>query len=44
MAPSNRCSNVEPPTPEEMERDWPRVQAEVYKALKAHLAEHGEEE
>ncbi len=44
MAPDSFCANVEQPTPEQMERDWPEVQAEVYKGLKAHLARFGPED
>ena len=41
MAPDNHCANVGPPSAEEMERDWPRVQAEIYNALKEHMAAQG---
>jgi hypothetical protein len=41
MAPNNECSNLAPVTEEEMERDWPKVQAEVYKTMKAHLTALG---
>lgn len=44
MAPNIHCSNVEPLSPEELERDWPRVQAEVYKALKEHLAPYRDQD
>ena len=44
MAPDNFCANVERPTPEQMARDWPRVQAEVDKALKAEIARRGLED
>jgi hypothetical protein len=44
MAPDNRCANVEELPPEEADRRWPEVQAEVFKALKAHLAAHGAED
>ena len=41
MAPNIDCANLPRPTPEQMERDWPRVQAEFYKALKAEIARRG---
>ncbi len=44
MAPDNFCANLERPSAEAMERDWPRVRAEVYIAVKEHIAEHGGEE
>ena len=43
MAPGNICANIPPPT-DEMERDWPRVQAEIYKAVKKRLADAGLED
>lgn len=42
MAPNNNCTNAEPLPPDWQEKDWPRLQAEVHKALKARLAECGE--
>jgi hypothetical protein len=39
MAPDNVCANMPPVTTEEMERDWPRVRAEIYKAVKEQVAE-----
>jgi hypothetical protein len=33
-----------PVSAEEMERDWPQVRAEIYNAVKAHIAEKGLEE
>ncbi len=44
MAPNNFCANMPPVSAEEMERDWPQVRAEIYKAVKAHIAEKGLEE
>jgi hypothetical protein len=44
MAPDNRCANVEKLSPEEEERGWREVQADVYKAVKAHIAAHGMED
>ena len=44
MAPDNFCANVERPTPEQRARDWPKLQAKVYKALHARLAELGLED
>ncbi len=44
MAPDIHCANVPQPSPEEMERDWPKVQFEVYKALKAEIARRAAEE
>ena len=44
MAPDIHCANVRQPTPEEVERDWPRVQAEFYKALQAEIARRDGEE
>jgi hypothetical protein len=44
MAPDNRCANVEKLSPEEEERGWREVQANVYKAVKAHIAAHGMED
>ena len=41
MAPNNTCPNLPRSSREEMDREWPRVQAEVHYALKAHLAKHG---
>jgi hypothetical protein len=41
MAPNNTCTNIPPSSPEEMEREWPRVKVEIHNALKAHLARHG---
>jgi hypothetical protein len=41
MAPNIVCANAEQPPPGKMERDWPKVQAEVYRALKEHLAARG---
>jgi len=38
MAPNNFCANVEQPSPEEIARDWPKVQAKVVKALQAASA------
>ena len=40
MAPNNTCSNL-PPLTEDDDRDWPKVQADVYKTLKAHLTALG---
>ena len=42
MAPGGRCSNMPPTSREELERDWPKVQAEIHAALKALVAAHGE--
>lgn len=44
MAPNIHCANAPRPTPEQMARDWPKVQAEVYKALQAELAVRGVED
>lgn len=44
MAPNIACTNAKPLSPDWQEKEWPRVKVEVYKALKAHLAKHGEEE
>ena len=44
MAPNNFCANVPRPTDEERERDWPQVQANVSKAVKARIAECGLED
>jgi hypothetical protein len=44
MAPGNLCGNAERPSADEMERDWPRVRAEVYKAVKELVAEQGGDE
>ena len=41
MAPNNTCANLPRPSAEEMEREWPRVQAEFHKALNDYLARHG---
>ncbi len=41
MAPDSFCANVPQPSAEEIARDWPQVQAEIYKAVKARLAEAG---
>jgi hypothetical protein len=41
MAPNIACSNVERLSPEEEERRWREVQADVYKALDAFIVEHG---
>ena len=43
MAPNNRCTNAKPLPPDWQEKDWPAHRAEIYKALKARLAECGEE-
>ena len=37
-----KCTNLPPPSAEEMERDWPEARAKIYTALKEHLAVHGE--
>jgi hypothetical protein len=42
MAPNGRCSNLPPRPEKELERDWPRARAEIYKALQARLAAQGE--
>ena len=42
MAPNGQCTNLPPPSAEEMERDWPEARAKIYTALKEHLAVHGE--
>jgi hypothetical protein len=44
MAPGNICANMPPASAEEMERDWPRARAEVYKAVKEHIAARGGDE
>ncbi len=44
MAPNIVCSNVERLTPEEVERDWPEVQADIYNSIKAVIAERGLED
>lgn len=44
MAPHIDCANLPRPTPEQMERDWPKVQAEFTKALQAALAARGGED
>ena len=44
MAPNFNCANAPRPSPEERARDWPRVQAEVYKALQAEIARRGLED
>jgi hypothetical protein len=41
MAPNVVCSNLPPLTPEEIERDWPEVQARIYKAVQAEIARRG---
>ena len=38
MAPHIECANIPRPSPEQMARDWPKVQAAVNKALQARLA------
>ena len=43
MAPDIVCANVEQGSPEEQERQWRAVQADVYKALKAEIARRGVE-
>ena len=37
-----KCTNLPPPSAEEMERDWPEARAKIHTALKEHLAVHGE--
>ena len=44
MAPDNFCANVERPSPEERARNWPRVQARIYKTMKAEIARRGLED
>ena len=41
MAPNMRCSNVEELSPEEEERQWREVQADVHDAIQAAIAERG---
>jgi hypothetical protein len=41
MAPNIVCANVPQPSAEEMEREWPAVQVEVYKAVKEVIAARG---
>jgi hypothetical protein len=38
MAPNIVCANAAPPSEEEVARAWPRLQAEIYKALQARRA------
>ena len=44
MAPSNYCANAGPPTAETVETSWPRVRAEIYNAVKEHVAAQGGDE
>jgi hypothetical protein len=44
MAPDIHCANVARPSPEQLARDWPRVQAAVSKALQAEIARRGLED
>jgi hypothetical protein len=44
MAPNNDCANFGPPTAETVETSWPRVRAEVYNAVKEHIAAQGGDE
>jgi hypothetical protein len=44
MAPDIHCANVEQPSPEQRARDWPKLQYEVYTALKAEIARRGLED
>ncbi len=44
MAPDSRCVNVPRPSPEERARDWPKLQYEIYTALKVEIARRGLED
>ena len=44
MAPRITCANIEQLPQEEADRQWHAVKGDLYKALKAHLAEHGTED
>ncbi|MBI2714882.1 MAG: hypothetical protein HYX37_10570 [Rhizobiales bacterium] len=44
MAPNYNCANAPRSSPEQRARDWPRVQAQISKALRARLAALGGED
>ena len=44
MAPNIVCANFPQQSREEADREWRKVQGDVYRSLKAHLAAHGMED